>query len=194
MTASKVGKAVDAVGAAVALLARWEADAAAKAAELADLEGRAGLEALDGTESAADDLARQMSYLRSALDVAGRAIVAAGERLADARREVLRVRAGELQAEAAKLQAEAASRQRKTDRLLAELQEWEGGARYVSWEPGPRNPGDSVSYKIPLTQALRNRAAGLEQQAEALAAQAESVPAADLAVVLQQRIPEMAAA
>jgi hypothetical protein len=170
---SPVAKAAAGVDQAAEVLARWQGEPAAKTAELDDLEARAGAEALDD-ENAAGRLSAQISQLRAGVDVAGRAVQTAGERLVQARRDVVLARAGELRAEASRLRDEADQRQAKTDKLLAELSAWEGGAKYVPWEPDrdaviSRGP---VEYKIPLTQAMRNRAAALDKEAARLEQQA----------------------
>lgn len=159
-------------------LARWTAEREAARAELADLEGRAGGEVLDD-ESAAERLTASLSGLRSRVDVADRAAAAAAERLNEAFRGVLRVRAEYLRSEAEALRVEAEQRQAKTDRLLAELSEWEGGARYVPWEParGDASSHGTITYTIPRTQAMRHRAAALDKQAAELERQAAQDPA-----------------
>lgn len=166
---SAMEKAVAEVDRAAELLARWEADAAAKDAELVDLEARAGADALDGPEGSAVTLASQIAGLRAGLDVAGRACVTARERLDQARRDVLTARVAELRAEALQVRAEADRRQVKTDRMLAELSEWEGGTRYVVYEPSRvevQSAGvDGVPIRVPVTVMLRRRADALDSQA-----------------------------
>lgn len=62
------------------VVARWEAELAAKTAELRDLQERAGEEVL-ADESAADGLMRSMQELRDRIDIASRAVAAASPKL-----------------------------------------------------------------------------------------------------------------
>jgi hypothetical protein len=57
-------------------IGRWEADLQAKREALADLEGRAGAEAL-ADQDAADRLAHELAVLRAGVDVATSATAAA---------------------------------------------------------------------------------------------------------------------
>jgi hypothetical protein len=176
MGKSQLGKAAGQVTKCGQAVARWEADAAAKRAELADLEARMGDEVLDD-ETAAERLAEQAARLRAAIDVADRTAAAAGRNLIEARRAVLKARAAELRAEAARIREEATQRQAKTDQLLAELSEWEGGCRYVPWEPPPgQGIAEPMSYKIPKTRAMLSRADVLDQRAADLEGKAEGNP------------------
>lgn len=170
---SGLDKAADEVTQRQEQVARWTAEAETARAELADLEARAGGEVLDD-ETAAERLTASLSALRSRVDVAERAASAAASRLNDARRSVLQVRAEFLREEARALRAAADQRQAKTDRLLAELSEWEGGARYIPWEPTERDvlARGPQEFTVPKTQAMRNRAAALDRQAGELERQA----------------------
>jgi predicted ribosome quality control (RQC) complex YloA/Tae2 family protein len=147
-------------------VARWQAEQGTKSAELADLEARIGSEVLDD-ETAAERLAEQAAKLRAQIDVAARTAAAAQARVIEAGRAVLRAYSAEQQEQADRLRAQAEQRQTKTDKLLAELSEWEGGCKYVPWEPNREAVqfGASVSYKIPLTEALRRQAKGLADKA-----------------------------
>jgi hypothetical protein len=157
---------------------RWQADAAAKRAELSSLEDRAGDEVL-ADESAAVRLAEQATRLRSEIDMADRAAAAAARRVVDARRGVLRARAGELRTEAEGLRAEADRRQTKTDRLLADLAEHEG-CQYVPYEPVDADVAGAgshgVPFKLPITHTLRSKADVLDQKAADLDAKANGSP------------------
>lgn len=161
-------KAAAALADAEQVLARWVAEVEAKGAELADLQGRAGVEALDDP-TAAGRLAEAMHRLGTEQDVARRAVLAAGERVVAARRVVLRARAADLRSRASRLAEVAATRQAKTDRLLAELKEHEG-PDYVPWEPGSGAAlvSGPQSYKVPLTGVIVGQAKRLEHQAAEL--------------------------
>ncbi|MFI7148420.1 hypothetical protein ACIBO2_26205 [Nonomuraea sp. NPDC050022] len=149
-------------------VARWQAEQAAKRAELSDLESRIGAEVLDD-ESAAERLADQAVKLRAQIDVAARTERAATDRVTDAGRAVLRAYAGEQQANADRLRSQVEQRQAKTDAMLKAVSEWEGGVSYTPVTPSSlevQGAGQSgVSYKIPLTVALRNQMTGLEAKA-----------------------------
>lgn len=173
--------------------ARWAADEAAKRAELESLEQRAGAEVLDGDEGTAARLSAQLAALRAGIDVAARAARTARERLDQARRAVLTARAAELRGEARRLRRDADKRQARTNELLAELAEHEGGAQFVPWEPSRAEVMSAgaagVRYTVPRTQAMRTRAGQLDQQAAGLEAEAaaEQAPTADrVAAVLAE--------
>ena len=70
-----VGKAEKERGRCEDTLARWQAESAAKRAELADLESRLGGDVL-ADESAAVRLTRQVTDLRAAVDTADRTAAA----------------------------------------------------------------------------------------------------------------------
>jgi hypothetical protein len=107
--AVRMRDAAAALAEAEATLARWQADVEARrqavdaaAAEVAETQARAGVEAVDEPDAVgrlADDLVR----LRAAQEVAGRALSAAGDRLDMARRAVLDARAADLAARAGRL-------------------------------------------------------------------------------------------
>lgn len=145
-------------------VAKWEAESAAKRAELADLERRVGDEVL-ADEAAADRLPGELAALRARIDVADRTVVSAGRELDAARRDLRRTFAGEVRDRAKKLLGIADDRVKKTARLLAEVRAHEG-ADYVPWRPGPMNPGDLVVVHTPFTQVLRDEAAALRAWAD----------------------------
>jgi len=176
---SATGMAAAAVEDARATAGRWEADEAAKRAELADLERRAGDEVL-ADESAAVRLAGEMASLRAGVDIARRAGVAAGRRLAEAERALVVARAAELREQAEGLRREAAGRQAVTDELLGRLREHEGCdfVPFVSPDAGLlATMGEPVIRSVPLTSQLLARAAGLDAQADSLLAQLSAVAA-----------------
>jgi len=174
------------------VLARWSAEVEAKAAELADLQSRAGDEALDDP-GAAGRLAETMHRLAAEQDVARRAVAAAGERLGQARRGLLRARAAELRTRAGRLSKVAEARQKRTDELLAALSEHEG-AKYHPWSPacdghdavmhGP------VRYKVPLTGVIAREAKRLEGQAAELERLAAEGTAEQVAAAVGRPMPE----
>lgn len=163
---SPVEKAFAAHAQAVETVARWESEQAARRAELGDLEARIGAEVLED-ETAADRLAEQAAKLRSQIDVAGRTAAAASDRVVEAGRAVLRAYSAELKANADHIASEVEQREVKTRKLLADLEEWEGGCKYVAWEPtsGEVFAAGSVAYKIPKTEALHNQAKSLAAKA-----------------------------
>jgi hypothetical protein len=184
--------AVAGLDAAEATLARWQAEVAAKGAELTDLRGRAGEEALDDPAAAAG-LAAAISLLSGEVQVAELAVVPAAARVEAARRAVLRERAEALTARVTRLRVAAAKRQERTDRLLAELLEHED-ARYVPWEPPPGQwgqPGETWQYSIPVTQLMLNSANGLESTAVALTDLADSGAMPAVLRALGQAVPEV---
>jgi hypothetical protein len=172
-----VQAALDTLDQTRATVARWESEQAAKTAELADLEARIGAEVL-ADETAADRLAEQTAKLRAGIDVAGRTARAASDRVTEAGRAVLRAYSAELKANADHLRAEVEQRQAKTDAMLKALTEWEGGCRYVPWEPArdATMTAGSISYKIPQTQALRNQVSSLDAKAAQYAQYADGTP------------------
>jgi hypothetical protein len=131
--------AVAGLDAAEATLARWQAEVAAKGAELTDLRGRAGEEALDDPAAAAG-LAAAISLLSGEVQVAELAVVPAAARVEAARRAVLRERAEALTARVTRLRVAAAKRQERTDRLLAE------GA--AGRDVAVLDPGDPVDAEL----------------------------------------------
>lgn len=188
MSAAKAAKAAEraeaALVAAEELHTRWCAELDARRAELDGLRARAGELLLDDPD-AAGRLAEQETRLAVAVRQAEQAVDAAAGRVPPLRRQVVAARAGLVAARAAALAAAAERRQARTDELLAALAEWEGGARYVPWEPStvdvqhgrdvlPGLAGSGVRYKIPLTEVVRRQAAKLKAEAARLAKVAES--------------------
>lgn len=172
---------------------RWEAQAAAKRAERADLEARMGDEVL-ADETAADGLAAQANQLDADIAVADRAVDAARRQHDTAERSLLSARAGELREQAERLRSEAAKRQRKTDKLLADLAEHEG-CDYVPYVPSREQVQSAgaagIRYKTPYTQRLLRQAEGCEQKASELDRQAENGPREQVAAAVS-RLPEPA--
>lgn len=151
-------------------LARWQAESAAKRAELADLESRLGDDVL-ADESAAVRLTRQVADLRAALDTADRTAASAAQRLATARADVDRARAVELREQAAELRAQASKRAEVTAKLLAQLRAHEG-TDFVPFEPKRDAVALAAAGKItwtrPHTEVILTQAAALEADAAAL--------------------------
>lgn len=169
-----VEKARERVAELEATVARWQAESAARLAERSDLEARVGDEVL-ADETAVSRLSADMARLVSEASVAMKAAEAAGRQLDVAQRDVLRAQGAELRARAAKMTQAADERQRKTDRLLAELKAFEGAA-YVPFErqQGMEYRGDVPDGRTPTTVLLRLTATDLERQAAELEQLAES--------------------
>jgi len=165
--------AAAAVDDARATVGRWEADEAAKLAELADLERRAGDEVL-ADESAAVRLAGELAALRAGADIARRAGVAAGRRLVVAERALTVAQAADLREQADTLRRGAAKRQAVTDGLLEQLREQEGCAYAPFTSPDAElraRMGEPVEYGRPLTGQMVGQAEVLEARAAALLTQ-----------------------
>lgn len=177
-----------------ATVARWETEATTRGAELADLRGRAGDEVL-ADESAAGRIAAQVAELTSRQEIAGSAAAAAVRKLEAARREVLRAEAADLRERAGKLTAAADRRQKKVDAMLAELSAFEGGARYVAWQPSEMDwerakQGATITWKAPTTTLIRRWAAKLEKQAATREKQAADERSENLPELLTRPLPE----
>lgn len=181
--AARRGNAVDRAEADVAGLeaavAHWVTDGSTAEVELEDLRGRVGDEVLDDA-TAAGRLTAKISELSARVDVAGAAADAATRRLEGARRVLLRARAAELGVRAAKLRDIAETRQEATDRLLVELQAWEG-PRYAPLEPPRMSPGDIATVNVPFTVVLRDEAAELARRGDHLARVADDGDAGQVA-------------
>jgi hypothetical protein len=195
--AVRMRDAAAALAEAEATLARWQADVEARrqavdaaAAEVAETQARAGVEAVDEPDAVgrlADDLVR----LRAAQEVAGRALSAAGDRLDMARRAVLDARAADLAARAGRLREVAAGRQAVTDRLLAEL----NGHERTTYGLAPHllGVGGSGPAASPptLTFRLTRRADWLDSRAAELQTVARDGGAEQVAAMVAQPVTEM---
>lgn len=152
---------------------------AVKQAELAAAGGDLGESTLKAElAGAAVDLGllRCVSDLRAEVDATQQAIDAARRERLSAIPLVWRAEASELVEKAEKLEGEANSRQEKTDKLLAQLEEWEG-VRYVPSRPGDHSPllGNQqggaptvITVAVPKTDYLRLEATQLRERAAAL--------------------------
>lgn len=118
---SGLERAESAVETARETVARWTAEQASRSAELADMESRVGDEVLAYPATAAR-LIGELAGLRAAVEIAGRASVAAAAQLVAAERLLVEARATALRVEAVGLREQAAKRQATTDELLARLQ------------------------------------------------------------------------
>lgn len=150
--------------------ARWQAESAAKRAELADLESRLGDDVL-ADEASALRLTRQVADLRAAVDTADRTAASAAQRLAAAHVDVDRARAVELREQAADLRKQAAARAEVTVALLAKLEAHEG-SQYVPHEPRrdavALAAAGSITWALPRTTVILTQAAALEADAAVL--------------------------
>lgn len=174
-----VERAESAVETARETVARWTAEQASRSAELADMESRVGDEVLAYPATAARLIA-ELAGLRAAVEVAGRASVAAAAQLVAAERLLVEARATALRAEADGLRRDAERRQQVTDGLLAQLADFEG-CRYAPYST-PNGAelarlGEPVEYGRPLTGQLLGRASALDDQAASMLAQPAVVPA-----------------
>lgn len=107
------------------VLAEWEAKGAAATAELESLQERAGEDLLDNPD-AEGPIARSMGELRDRIDLAERAVAAQRPRLLLAERRYLAAEADQLEPAVVEAEAELAAHEKKTQRLLGQLQEHEG--------------------------------------------------------------------
>lgn len=160
------------------LRARWEAAAAAKQAELDQLERRTGEDVLAAADAdrevVAAALSEQAARLRSAIDVDKRTARAAAERLPAARRAVTLAKAAELRTRAEVLLAQASRLQVRTDELLGLLRDHEG-CDFMPWrldheafEQALREGGSAPAPHVPASERLRREAAGLQREADRL--------------------------
>lgn len=118
-------KAIEAVRAAEAQLAHWQAEEIAKAAELSSLQARVGDEVLSDPERAAS-LSADLADASAAVEIAQRAAQAARPKVDEAERIVWDLDAARLEREAAAAQAKLDAHKAKTDGLLVQLREHEG--------------------------------------------------------------------
>lgn len=113
------------VEAARAVLARWDAEAAAARAELESLQERAGQEVLDDAK-AAERLPVVLSQLSSRVDIAERAIEAQRPRVVAAERAFMAAEADALRPRLKRAEGALARHREKTAELLRLLEEHEG--------------------------------------------------------------------
>lgn len=153
---------------------RWAVEVAQKRQVLAELESSMGGEAL-ADAGKAEQLAEDLAVVRARVDVAESTHGRAAAEAVEARRQALRAYGAELLAEAAKVRSEAETRQKRTERLLAELAEYEG----VDYAPKPIMSVTGVgSPYTPVTRTggLLNKAAHLEREAEQWRLRADEAP------------------
>jgi hypothetical protein len=121
---------------------------------------------LAGAEPDDEDRLAQVVLLQARERDTRRAVGASRDQRRDAIRAVYRAEAAERRARAAVLRTEADERQAKVDRLLDELQEWQG-VRYAPPEGHPGGPGSPRLMRVPKTEALRVEADALDAEAAA---------------------------
>lgn len=176
--------------------ARWEAAAASKQAELADLESRVGAEVLaagSDDQVVADRLTEQMTRLRSGLEIDRRAAQACQPAVAEAQRQVLLARQQGLELELDAARERQTAHDAKLDEILAAAAALDGVARFVPWRPtaqevraaGPEGvyTGSSVS------QGLSSEVARLEGELADLQAQTYVPLATATASVSRRTVP-----
>lgn len=152
------------------LAAKWRA----ALADLTTMQAASGDQLLATTEAGnADEVLKRvsgaMAKLRSELETFLAAIVSVRTQRREAILRMWKIEAAGLRDGAAGLRTEAADRQKKTDRLLEKLQEFEE----VSYQVGPPIPKIGTCLdppQIPLTQKLLDEAQRLGGQAARLEA------------------------
>lgn len=118
------------------------------------------------------ELTGSIARAKAELEALESSINAARRRRAAAIRDLYKAQAADLRREAANLIGGADKRQQKTDKLLAELQAYEG-CTYRPYRPMDHVPGvagqpQKVIVRLPQTEWMRQSAQHLETQAEAL--------------------------
>lgn len=184
---SDVATAEAALADAEATVARWEAEATAAGAEHASLLERSGDEVIADPDSSGR-IADLLTRLSSRQVLAANAVTAAVRRVEVAQRAVLSARAVEVRARAARLRTTAAVRQRKTDRLLADLKAHEG-CDYLPFRP-ERAPGQITTVIVPWTTIASQTAAALDAQAAELEQVAADGSAEQVAGAVGRPVPE----
>ena len=170
----KIQTAKEVVSAERAKLSKCEADQITAQAELASLEQRSGQEFLDDL-STAEDLAASMQGLRDRSNILERAIAAQRGRVQAAESAYLHVEADELERAVDAARGRLVAHDRRTEELLAQLEEHEGtfvpehrdlGVIYEG--QGPMGGRKSAALQSDLAQAearvriLRDLAAGVD--------------------------------
>ncbi len=178
---------------AEAALAGWQAEHAAKAAELERVASMADLDLDADPAEASVATAEQVLRLSTEVEVAANAVTEAENRVDEARRGVLRQRAADLAARAARLREIAASRQARTDELLDALEEHEG-ARFLAPDTAGRAlalaGAGASTWKVPWTTLIRQSADGLDGRAGELTQQADEGTREQLVHYLTRPVPE----
>jgi hypothetical protein len=149
-------------------------------AELEQLEAEMGskvLAAAEAGEDISETVSTETATVRARLDVAKAVSLAIVPKIAGAKKVAIKAKADVLRFEADRLDQEVSRRQAKTERMLKDLEDWEGcayvfdaGMSQPSMWGGKRQGGspDVVYLNIPFTAQLANRAAGLRADADAL--------------------------
>lgn len=188
---TKVEAAQAALAKAQEELHRWERQRDQRAIDVADAERSLGQAVVKGTpadqpinkastEDALNAAGQNLATLRAEHEAATAAVEATRKRVDRAQRDVWLAQATEVREQAAAFTAEADERAKVTDALLVQLQQHEG-VEYAPKEVDTRQQViafGSATVSIPRTQRLRNEAAALIRQAEALEYQAASTPQA----------------
>lgn len=169
MGVSEAQAELERITSARAALTQKLEDYAAKIQAARDLAAEALLDAqLSG--GVGEGYAGAVTLLEAERETVQAAIAQADDRIAAAQRAVKVAQAAEWRAQAAGLRAEAEKRQKKTDKLIAELAVWEG----VEFEPKTlaRDPATGTVWRVgtgkTISDTLRDQAAGLEHQAHQL--------------------------
>jgi hypothetical protein len=149
------------VDAAQGLVAKWEAEEAAAASELEDLQGRAGDELLDD-DTAAERLPGQMAGLRDRVVIARAAAGKARQRLEGARRAALEAEAVEWDAAADEAQRRLDEHRARVEGLLRQLDELDNAA--YGLQPRVRDAiyiSGPTPIRVSVTERLAAEVAGL---------------------------------
>ena len=155
-------------------VARWQGEAEAKRAELAELRASAGQRVFaDETGTASRTLALEAQDLQFQIEGAEAAAVVAEQQLEEARDELALAVAVEKRDQAAKLTREADEHQAKVDALLNQLEALDG-PRYVPFEPSADDRryaaqmNHELSWIVSKAVLMRDPIAPLLAEAEAL--------------------------
>jgi hypothetical protein len=161
------------VGRLEGVVARWQREAEAKQAALAELKASVGRRVLAGEGSR--ELAVEAMDLEFAIEGAAAAARVAEEQLAEARDELALAQAAERRQKAEKLTGQADAHQAKVDELLRQLEELDG-PRYVLYQPSAEEQkyaaemNRRLEWTIPKGEVIRGQVAQLLAEAEALEA------------------------
>lgn len=158
------------------VLAEWEAKEAAATAELESMQQRAGADILDNPD-AETSIARSMAELRDRIDLAQRAVVAQRPRLLLAERRYLAAEADALEPAIAELELQLAEHEKKTNRLLSQLEAHEGGfvpeVAHIALQRSAGFDNAPMSWTLPKSAVMHRELTSLRRPLEVLRAMAD---------------------
>lgn len=155
---------------------QWAAAVTLRETELADIDDRSGVAALDAGPDQLGEISDAYGKALAEAKIARNALKAAEDRATSARRTHLRAVAAELRDAAARAAERAAEHKAITDELLAQLAEHEGvpfGPR-IDGPTSDAKPGSPTFVQASRTRILERDAEALTKKADLLASAAAS--------------------